>query len=261
MNQLVLQEHSMVKGKSVIITGAASGIGRATAVLLAKAEAKVIVTDISPEGEGTVAEIKAAGGEAIFIRADLGVEEEVKALVAGTVKKYGRLDGAFNNAGLEACFKPLHELTTTQWQRAILVDLTAVFYCLKYQIIAMLETGGGSIINTASSLGVVAIPNQAEYVAAKHGVIGLTKSAAVDYSAKKIRVNAVLPGVIQTPMIKRALEDPRFSAAFDKLREHHPIGRFGEPNEIGEAVKWLLSDASSFVTGASLPVDGGYLTV
>ena len=178
-----------------------------------------------------------------------------------TVALYGRLDGAFNNAGLEQCGRPLHELTTEQWERAIRVDLTSVFWCLKYQVIAMLATGGGAIVNTASSLGQVAIPNAAEYIASKHGVIGLTRAAAADYGARGIRVNAVLPGIIKTPMITRLTQDARFKSMFDKAKERHPIGRFGEPAEIGEAVKWLLSGDASFMNGAAMAVDGGYLAV
>ena len=175
--------------------------------------------------------------------------------------EFGRLDGAFNNAGLEQCAKPLHELTTEQWERAIKVDLTSVFWCLKYEVLAMLKTGGGSIVNTASSLGQVAIANASEYIAAKHGVVGLTRAAAAEYGAQGIRVNAVLPGIVRTPMIARLTEDARFSAFFERLKERHPIGRFGDPSEIGEAVKWLLSAASSFMNGAAMAVDGGYLAV
>jgi NAD(P)-dependent dehydrogenase (short-subunit alcohol dehydrogenase family) len=181
--------------------------------------------------------------------------------VEKTVSAYGRLDGAFNNAGLEQCALPLHELTTEQWERALRVDLTSVFWCLKYQVLAMLATGGGAIVNTASSLGQVAIPNASEYITAKHGVVGLTRAAAAEYGARGIRVNAVLPGIIRTPMIARLTEDARFSAFFDKLKDRHPIGRFGEPSEIGEAVKWLLSDAASFMNGAAMACDGGYLSI
>ena len=182
-------------------------------------------------------------------------------LTGHAIKTYGRLDGAYNNAGVEQCALPLHQLTLEQWDRAIRIDLTSVFLCIKYQVIAMLRTGGGAIVNTASSLGQVAIPNASEYIAAKHGVVGLTRAAAAEYGRQGIRVNAVLPGIVLTPMISRLVADPQFSAFFDKVRERHPIGRFGQPNEIGEAVKWLLSDSASFVNGAAMPVDGGYLAV
>jgi NAD(P)-dependent dehydrogenase (short-subunit alcohol dehydrogenase family) len=251
-----------LSGKSIIVTGAGGGIGRAASLVLAAAGANVIVTDIAEEaGRATVDAIRSSNANAIFFRADLAVERDVQALVERATSTYGRLDGAFNNAGLEQCAKPLHELTTEQWERALRVDLTSVFWCLKYQVIAMLRTGGGAIVNTASSLGQVAIPNASEYIASKHGVIGLTRAAAAEYGARGIRVNAVLPGIIRTPMIARLSEDPQFSGLFDGLRQRHPIGRFGEPAEIGEAVKWLLSDSASFVNGAAMAVDGGYLAV
>jgi NAD(P)-dependent dehydrogenase (short-subunit alcohol dehydrogenase family) len=251
-----------LSGKSIIVTGAGGGIGRAASVVLANAGANVVVTDIAEEnGRATVDAIRSSGGNALFFRADLAIEQDVQALVERAVSTYGRLDGAFNNAGLEQCAKPLHELTTEQWERALRVDLTSVFWCLKYQVIAMLRTGGGSIVNTASSLGQVAIANASEYIAAKHGVIGLTRAGAAEYGARGIRVNAVLPGIIRTPMIARLTEDPQFSAFFGRLKERHPIGRFGEPEEVGEAVRWLLSDSASFMNGAALSVDGGYLAV
>ena len=251
-----------LSGKSIIVTGAGGGIGRAASLVLAAAGANVVVTDIAEEaGRATVDAIRSSNANAIFFRADLAVERDVQALVERTISTYGRLDGAFNNAGLEQCAKPLHELTTEQWERALRVDLTSVFWCLKYQVIAMLRTGGGAIVNTASSLGQVAIPNASEYIASKHGVIGLTRAAAAEYGARGIRVNAVLPGIIRTPMIARLSEDPQFSGLFDGLRQRHPIGRFGEPAEIGEAVKWLLSDGASFVNGTAMAVDGGYLAV
>jgi NAD(P)-dependent dehydrogenase (short-subunit alcohol dehydrogenase family) len=252
----------ILQGKSLIVTGAGGGIGRAASIVLAAAGANVVVTDIVEEaGKGTVDAVRAAGGKATFVRADLARESDIQELVARTVSTYGRLDGAFNNAGLEQCARPLHELTTEQWERALKIDLTSVFWCVKYQVIAMLASGGGAIVNTASSLGQVAIQNAGEYIAAKHGVVGLTRAAAADYGAKGIRVNAVLPGIILTPMITRLSEDENFKAMFDKAKERHPIGRFGKPSEIGEAVKWLLSDDASFMNGAAMAVDGGYLAV
>ena len=156
---------------------------------------------------------------------------------------------------------PLHELTLEQWERAIRIDLTSVFLCIKHQVKVMLKSGGGAIVNTASSLGQVAIPNASEYVAAKHGVVGLTRAAAAEYGRHGIRVNAVLPGIVLTPMISRLVADPQFSAFFEKVRERHPIGRFGQPHEIAEAVSWLLSDSASFVNGTAFAVDGGYLAI
>jgi NAD(P)-dependent dehydrogenase (short-subunit alcohol dehydrogenase family) len=252
----------VLQDKTVIVTGAGGGIGRATSLVLAGAGAKVIVTDIVDDaGEATVEAVRSKGGLATYVRADLALEEDVRKLVDQTVSTYGRLDGAFNNAGLEQCNLPLHELSTEQWERALRVDLTSVFWCLKYQVIAMLKSGGGAIVNTASSLGQVAIQNAGEYITAKHGVIGLTRAAGAEYAARGIRVNAVLPGIIRTPMIARLTEDARFSAFFEKLKDRHPIGRFGDPAEIGEAVKWLLSDSASFMNGAAMAVDGGYLSI
>jgi NAD(P)-dependent dehydrogenase (short-subunit alcohol dehydrogenase family) len=250
----------ILQGKSLIVTGAGGGIGRAACLVLCAAGAKVIVSDINEEaGQGTLEAVASTGGTAAFVKADLSREGEVEALIAQAVSTYGRLDGAFNNAGLEQCAVPLHELTTEQWERAIRVDLTSVFWCIKYQVIAMLATGGGSIVNTASSLGQVAIKNAGEYISAKHGVVGLTRAAAADYGALGIRVNAVLPGITLTPMISRLVSDENFKPIFDRILERHPIGRFGQPSEIGEAVKWLLSADASFMNGAALAVDGGYL--
>ena len=249
-----------LQDRVILVTGAAGGIGRAAALILAQAGAQVVLTDVS-DASDVVRSLVAQGLKAAFIQADVGIEAEVASLVSRTVRQYEKLDGAFNNAGVEQCSTRLHELTSQQWERAIRIDLTGVFFCLKYEIQAMLKSGGGSIVNTASALGAVAIPNASEYIAAKHGVVGLTKAAAADYGADKIRVNAVLPGIIETQMVARLATDPNFAAYFDKLRERHPIGHFGQPAEVGETVKWLLSDAASFVTGASISVDGGYLAI
>jgi len=179
--------------------------------------------------------------------------------VAATVEHFGRLDGAFNNAGMEQHNAPLDALTLAQWNSVIQIDLTAVFLCIKHQVPAMLKNGGGSIVNTASGLGQIAIPNAAEYVAAKHGVIGITRAAAADFGARGVRVNAILPGIVRTPMIERLCNEPSFSQHVEKLRMRHLMKRFAEPREIGEAAKWLLSEGASFVNGIALPVDGGAL--
>lgn len=251
----------ILEGKVVIVTGAGGGIGRATSLVLAAAGARLIVSDVTASGEETAQAVVAQGGAARFVAADLASEIEIAALVAAAVESYGRLDGAFNNAGVEQRNKPLAELTLAEWQRAIDIDLTAVFLCVKHQVKAMLASGGGSIVNTASSLGQVGLAGASEYCAAKHGVIGLTRAAGADYGALGVRVNAVLPGITRTPMIARLSEDPNLSAIFDRLRSRHSMGRFGEPSEIGESVKWLLSDDASFMNGAAVAVDGGYLSI
>ncbi len=250
----------ILQGKTIIVTGAGGGIGREASIVLANAGANVVVTDIAADrARETLSAVSAAGLSAAFFPADLASERDIHALVDHAVKTFGRLDGAYNNAGVEQCALPLHQLTLEQWDRALRIDLTSVFLCIKHEVTAMLTTGGGAIVNTASSLGQVAIPNASEYISAKHGVVGLTRAAAAEYGRQGIRVNAVLPGIVLTPMISRLVEDPQFSAFFQKVKERHPIGRFGQPAEIGEAVKWLLSDLASFVNGAAIAVDGGYL--
>lgn len=250
----------VLDGKVVIVTGAGGGIGRESCRVLAAAGAKLVVSDISEgAGQRTVDLVRSDGHEALFIACDVSDEASVKSLVEQTMQAHGRLDGAFNNAALEQSGKPLAELELAQWERVMRVDLTGVFLCMKHQIPAMLAHGGGSIVNTSSGVAHAAIPNAGEYVAAKAGVLGLTRAAAMDYGAHGIRVNAILPGIIRTPMIARLSEDPRFSAMFERARERHIMRRFGQPAEIGEVAKWLLSEAASFVQGAAIAADGGYL--
>ena len=251
----------MLNGRTIIVTGAASGIGAATAEHLAALGARVAVVDVDEKGAREVSQrIRDHGGTAEAFGVDVGVESEVAAMVDSVVETLGRIDGAFNNAGIEQCNLPLHELSAHQWERAIRVDLTGVFTCLKFEIKAMLASGsGGSIVNTSSALGMAAVPIASEYVAAKHGVIGLTRAAAADYGNVGIRVNAVLPGAITTPMVQRATDDPGFADQFESIRARHLLGRLGSPHEIGHAVAWLLSDQATFVTGTALSVDGGYL--
>lgn len=251
-----------LQGKSIIVTGAGGGIGRASCLVFAEAGARLIVTDIDAEqGDETVSLVRSNGGEAHFVRADLGREDAVRELIDETLSIFGRLDGAFNNAAVDARHKPLVELTLAEWELVIRTNLTAVFLCIKYQVPAMLKTGGGSIVNTSSSLGQVAITNASEYVSAKHGVIGLTRAAGADYGPLGVRVNAILPGITRTPMLVQASEKPAFAAILERQKDRHSIGRFGEPFEIGQGAKWLLSDQSTFVNGAAVPVDGGYLSI
>ena len=242
--------------KIALVTGAGSGIGRATALVFAREGAKVVVADIVVEGgQETVQQIEAAGGEAVFVKADVSQAADVEALIAQTVETYGRLDCAFNNAGIEGGVKPTIDCTEEEFDRTIAVNLTGVWLCMKYEIQQMLSQGGGTIVNTASAAGLVGFPGLPDYVASKHGVVGLTKTAALEYAKSGIRVNAVCPGVIQTPMVERGAQ---LSPGFDELAvSMEPVGRFGQPAEVGEAVVWLCSDAASFVTGIPMQVDGG----
>lgn len=250
----------MLKDKAIFITGAASGIGRKCAEVFAANGARVLVTDMSVEAGEEVAEgIRKAGGEARFQKCDVSDEASVASAINKVVQLYGKLDGAMNNAGIEMRNKPVHELTAEDIGAVIGVDLVGVFYCLKHQFRVMKDSGGGAIVNTASASGVRGQPNASDYVAAKHGVVGLTKAVACDGGPLGIRVNALCPGLIMTPMAKdRLMQDPVFSQALDGLRERHVIGRFGEMEEIANAAMFLLSDMSSFMTGSPMLVDGGY---
>jgi NAD(P)-dependent dehydrogenase (short-subunit alcohol dehydrogenase family) len=252
--------NQMLDQKSILVTGGGSGIGRASARIFADSGAHVVVADVDDVGGiATVEAIKAAGREASFFHCDVSVESDVAALVEFAVKTYGRLDGAFNNAGIEMCNKPVHEVTGAEWRKVIDIDLTGVFYCIKHEFLAMKESGGGSIVNAASAAGQRAQGNAADYVSAKFGVVGLTKAAAIDGGPLGIRVNAVCPGLIMTPMAQeRLMVDPVFSQALEGIRQRHHVGRFGETADVAQAVMWLLSDLSSFVTGSPMLVDGGY---
>ena len=247
----------MLKDKVALVTGASSGIGRAVALGWAREGAKIVVSDVDLRGgEATVAMVRAAGGDALFVAANVGKPSDCEALVARTVAHYGRLDIACNNAGISGPSAATADYPLDGWDQVIHINLSGVFYGMKYQIAAMLQGGGGSIINMASILGAVGFAAAPAYTAAKHGVLGLTKAAALEYSAQGIRVNAVGPGFIHTPLISALEQDAGVNAA---LVGAHPIGRLGQPEEVAELVTWLASGKASFVTGAYYPVDGGYL--
>ncbi len=244
-------------GKVALVTGAASGIGRSTAELYAREGAKVVVSDLNEQGgQETVGLIRSAGGDAIFVKADVSDPAQVEALVRQTMDAYGRLDYACNNAGIAGESNPTADMSIEGWQKVIDINLSSVFYSMKYELEAMLQNGGGSIINMASILGQAGFAGAPGYVAAKHGVVGLTRTAAVEYAPSGVRVNAIGPGFISTPLIGELEEDKETN---DMLVSLHPIGRLGKPEEIAELVIWLSSDKASFVTGAYYPVDGGYL--
>ena len=245
-----------MKGKSVIVTGAASGIGKAAAELFAREGARVVVSDLhESEGQAVVAGIRAEGGEAVFVRADVSNPADMEKLVQETVKVYGRLDIAVNNAGISGTQSLIADLSIEDWEKVIRVNLSGVFYGMKYQIAAMLKSGGGSIVNISSILGTVGFAGAAAYVSAKHGLLGLTQTAALEYSAQNIRVNSVGPAFIETPLLSVLDEEMKKG-----LVALHPIGRLGRSEEVAELIVWLGSDKSSFVSGSYHPVDGGYLS-
>ena len=249
----------LLSGKSALVTGGASGIGRATALAMVREGARVAVADQSADGAAkTVEAINAQGGQAIAIACDVADEADVQAMVARTVEAFGSLDCAFNNAGIAPRHvgppgQRTHEMSRQSFDAMLAVNLSGVFLCMKYEIAHMLGHGGGSIVNTASVAGLVGLPSAANYVAAKHGVVGLTKTAAMEYAENNIRVNCVNPGYIKTPMT-----DPGMAERYEQLMSKVPMHRLGQPEEIAEAVVWMCSDKASFMTGACHVVDGGY---
>lgn len=249
---------SSFDGKVALVTGGASGIGRATVEQLAAAGARVVVADLDDvQGVGVADAVNASGGEAVFVRTDVAVPDEVEAMVAATLDRFERLDVAVNNAGRPGTYAALTDQTLEDWERTLAVNLTGTFLCLRAEIGAMVAAGGGAIVNVASAAGLMGFAHLPAYVASKHGVIGLTKSVALEFARSGIRVNAVCPGNVRTQMLEGfAGGDEQTLQGMGRMQ---PIGRLGTPQEVAEAIVWLCSDAASFVTGHAMAVDGGVL--
>jgi NAD(P)-dependent dehydrogenase (short-subunit alcohol dehydrogenase family) len=245
------------KDKVALVTGGSSGIGKATALAFAKKGAKVVIADWI-ENQEIMDLIENLGGEAIFVKCDVSKSADVKALMEKTIATFGRLDFAYNNAGIEGTSAPTQDCTEENWDKTIGINLKGIWLCMKYQIPVMLKQGKGVIVNCSSVAGLVGFQGSPAYVASKHGVIGLTKTAALENAKLGIRVNAVCPGIIKTPMIDRATGNKKETE--EQFMGMEPIGRFGLPEEIASAVIWLCSDETSFVTGIAMPVDGGFVT-
>src|ERR671911_1581858 len=253
---MAANQNESYAGRVAFVTGAGGGIGRAAALAFAHEGASVVVADVSEQdNRGTARMIEESGGRALAVRCDVTRSEDVKAALDQTIETFGRLDVAFNNAGVEQEPKAAAELTEEEWDRIVAINLRGVFLCMKYEIPLLLEQGGGAITNCSSGAGVRGFEGQAAYVAAKHGVVGLSKAAALDYAASNIRINAICPGIIDTEMMQR------FSGGTPEGRAaviaQEPIGRMGTPEEIAAAVLWLCSDAASFAVGHAMVVDGG----
>jgi len=241
-----------------LVTGGSFGIGRATAIAFAKRGASVVVADLIEDTEQiTMKEIAAVGGKATFVQCDVSKAADISAMINNTLSTYGRLDFAFNNAGIEGILAATHECTQDNWEQVLAVNLTGVWLCMKHELPHMLQQGKGAIVNCASVAGLMGFPGMPAYVASKHAIIGLTRTAALENAKQNIRINAVCPGVIRTPMVDRVTGKDK--AAEQRFTDMEPMGRFGEPEEVAEAVVWLCSDAASFITGHALTVDGGWL--
>jgi NAD(P)-dependent dehydrogenase (short-subunit alcohol dehydrogenase family) len=254
--QAMLNDKGSFAGKVAFVTGAANGIGRAAALAFAREGASVVAADVSEQGnQDTARTIEEAGGRALAVRCDVSRAEDVKAALDRAVETFGRLDFAFNNAGVEQPITAAADLREEDWDRIVDINLRGVFLCMRHEIPLMLEQGGGAIVNTSSGAGVKGFAGQGAYCAAKHGVVGLTRAAALDYAKANIRVNAVCPGIIETPMMDR------FSGGTPEGRERviaqEPVGRMGKPEEIASAVLWLCSDAAAFMVGHAMVMDGG----
>jgi NAD(P)-dependent dehydrogenase (short-subunit alcohol dehydrogenase family) len=248
--------------KAVLITGAASGIGRATAIEAQLEGARLLLCDVNDEqGEAVADELRGAGGSAVYAHCDVTDEAQVEAVVGRAVEELGGLDGAFNCAGILGSLGNVGDTALEDWKRILDVDLNGVFLCTKHELRKMAENGGGSIVNMASAAGLIGWPAAAGYVAAKHGVVGLTKSAALEYAEQGVRVNSMCPSYVRTPMVDKDLFEDALGndeVLIAAARANHPIGRFAQPEEIASACVWLLSDKASFVTGTAMSVDGGY---
>jgi len=249
----------ILDGKVALITGAGSGIGQATSRIFAREGAKLVLADVVEEGGNrTLKMVQDLGAEAIFVTCDVSKWSDVEGAVNKAVQTYGRIDCAFNNAGIESKGGNTHECTLENWDRVMAIDLTGVWLCMKAEIAQMLKQGGnGAIVNTSSGAGLAGVRGMPAYVAAKHGVAGLTRAAALEYGKQNIRINAVCPGPIRTPMMGRLLQNR--PDAEQRFARSEPLKRLGEPEEIGEAVAWLCSDRASYVTGLPMPVDGGFM--
>jgi len=242
-------------GKVALVTGGGNGIGRATAILFARYGARVVIGDVDPAGQGTVEIIEKDGGQGLFVQTDVGDAKDVEHLVATAVKHYGGLHCAFNNAGVLPPTALLADLDETMFDKVLSVDLKGVFLSMKYEIRHMLQAGGGAIVNNASIAGMIADPGISAYVAAKHGVIGLSKAAAIEYASRGIRINALAPGLVETAMTKPWFDDPQIRAHF---LANSPIGRVAKPEEMAGMVLFLCSDLASFAIGQTFAIDGGY---
>jgi NAD(P)-dependent dehydrogenase (short-subunit alcohol dehydrogenase family) len=249
----------ILDGKVALITGAGSGIGQATSRIFAREGAKLVLADVVEEGGNrTLKIVQDLGAQAVFVKCDVAKWSDVDAAVAQAVQKFGRLDCAFNNAGIEGESGETHVCTEENWARVMAINLTGVFFCMKAEVNQLLKQGGGgAIVNTSSGAGLAGVRGMPAYVAAKHGVAGLTRAAALEYGRHNIRINAVCPGPIRTPMMGRLLKER--PDAEQRFARSEPLKRLGEPEEIGEAVAWLCSDRSSYVTGLPMPVDGGFM--